>query len=88
MSVDHTIELGEAKERLAAAGYPDIGLQGNLDPEILRDGPPEKIVAEAERILKAAGNTAHVMNLGHGIEATTPEENAALFIDTVHGFKH
>ena len=88
VSVDHTIELGEAKRRLAAAGYPNIGLQGNLDPAILRDGPPEAIVEATEKILAAAGDTGHVMNLGHGIEATTPEPYADLFVQTVHNYKH
>jgi len=88
ISIDHTIDIGEAKARLATAGYPNIGLQGNLDPVLLRDGTPEEIIAGAEKILKAAGNTGHVMNLGHGIEATTPEPNAALFVNTVHDYKH
>ena len=88
ISVDFTVDIGEAKKRLAAAGYPNIGIQGNLDPEILRDGPPEKIQAEAKRILAAAGDTGHVMNLGHGIEATTPEPYASLFVDTVHEYEH
>jgi hypothetical protein len=30
-------------------------------------------------ILKKAGSIGHVMNLGHGIEAATPEENAHFF---------
>ena len=88
ISVDHTIDIGEAKRRLAAAGYDGVGLQGNLDPEILRDGPPEKILEETKRILGEIGNTGHVMNLGHGIEATTPEPYAALFVDAVHDFEH
>jgi len=88
VSIDHTIDLAEAKERLAAAGYPNIGVQGNLDPEILRDGPPEKILEKTKEILGKAGNTGHVMNLGHGIEATTPEPYAALFVDAVHDYKH
>jgi len=88
VSVDHTIELGEAKRRLAAAGFENVGLQGNLDPEILRDGPPERILEETSKILAQAGNTGHVMNLGHGIEATTPEPYAALFVDHVHAYDH
>jgi len=88
ISLDYTIDIKDAKERLAKAGYPNIGLQGNLDPEILRDGPPEKILAETKRILSEAGNTGHVMNLGHGIEATTPEPNAALFVNAVHDYEH
>lgn len=88
ISVDHTIDLGAARQRLAAAGYEGIGLQGNLDPEILRDGPPEAIVSRTEEILKMAGDTGHVMNLGHGIEATTPEPYADLFVKTVQGYEH
>lgn len=88
ISVDHTIDLGEAKKLLAAAGYPKMSLQGNLDPELLRDGTPDEIKAAAEKILKAAGDTGHVMNLGHGIEPTTPEPNAAFFVNTVHAFDH
>jgi len=87
ISLDHTIELGEARKRLRAAGF-DGAIQGNLDPVLLRDGPPERIVEEAEKILAAAGDQGHVMNLGHGIEATTPEPYAKLFVDTVHNYKH
>ena len=72
ISVDHTIDLADAKRRLADAGYGQIGLQGNLDPKILRDGPPDAIVSKTEEILKQAGNTGHVMNLGHGIEVPPP----------------
>lgn len=68
ISLDHTIDLADARQRLADAGYESVGLQGNLDPEVLRDGPPEAIVSKAEQILKSAGDTGHVMNLGHGIE--------------------
>ena len=88
ISIDHTIEIGEAKARLAAAGYPNIGIQGNLDPELLRDGTPEEIKEATHKILAAAGNEGHVMNLGHGIEATTPEPSAAFFVNTVHEYKH
>mmetsp|Transcript_2830 Transcript_2830/g.4365 ORF Transcript_2830/g.4365 Transcript_2830/m.4365 type:complete len:436 (-) Transcript_2830:12-1319(-) len=88
VSVDHTIDLGEAKRILAEGGYPNIGLQGNLDPDILKDGPKEKIQAEVDRILKSAGDTGHVMNLGHGIDAKTPEEHAEFFVKAVQNFKH
>jgi len=88
VSLDHTIDFADAKQRLADAGYGDVGLQGNLDPELLRDGPEEKILEATKKILAAAGNKGHVMNLGHGIEATTPEPNAALFVDAVHAFEH
>jgi len=88
VSVDHTIEIDEARQRLDEAGFAHVGLQGNLDPKILCDGSPEEIVAKAKEILSKAGNTGHVMNLGHGIEATTPEPSAALFIKTVQEYAH
>ena len=88
VSIDHTIDIGEAKERLVKAGYPNVNIQGNLDPELLRDGPPEKILEKTNEILSKVGNKGHVMNLGHGIEATTPEPYAALFVDAVHDYKH
>jgi len=39
-------------------------------------------------ILEQAGPQKHVMNLGHGIEAVTPEENAKFFIDTVKAYRY
>jgi len=88
ISLDNTVDMAEAKRRLTEAGYPKIGIQGNLDPVTLRDGTPEEIKEATEKILAAAGNTGHVMNLGHGIEPTTPEPNAAFFVDTVHAYEH
>ena len=38
-------------------------------------------------VIREAGPTGHIMNLGHGIEATTPEENAKKFVDTVRNFR-
>jgi len=88
VSIDHTLSISEARSRLDAAGFSEVGLQGNLDPAILCDGTPEDIICKTEEILGAAGNKGHIMNLGHGIEPTTPEPNAELFVNKVHEFKH
>lgn len=92
VSLDWTVDMAEGRERIAngrkSAGFEGPGgVQGNLDPGILY-GSHETIKERAEEILKKAGPTGHVMNLGHGIEATTPEENAKFFIDTVRNFRH
>jgi uroporphyrinogen decarboxylase len=92
VSLDWTVDMAEGRERIAAgrkqAGLKGMGgVQGNLDPGILY-GSHETIKERAEEILKKAGPTGHVMNLGHGVEATTPEENAKFFIDTVRNFRH
>ena len=92
VSLDWTVDMAEGRQRIAngrkAAGLDGLGgVQGNLDPGILY-GSHETIKERTEEILKKAGPIGHVMNLGHGIEATTPEENAKFFIDTVRNFRH
>lgn len=92
VSLDWTVDMAEGRERInagrAAAGIDGPGgVQGNLDPGILF-GSQETIKERTEEILKKAGPTGHVMNLGHGIEAKTSEENAAFFIETVRNFRH
>ena len=83
VSVDYTVDFGETRARLPAG----VAMQGNLDPKILRDGPLDKIKEETEKILAAGNCNMHIMNLGHGIEADTPEPHAKFFVDTVQAFR-
>ena len=83
VSVDWTVSLEEAKKRLG----PKINVQGNLDPAVLMCSDQEQIKVRTEEILAQGGGRGHVMNLGHGIEAKTPEENAKFFVDTVKAWK-
>mmetsp|Transcript_28882 Transcript_28882/g.42807 ORF Transcript_28882/g.42807 Transcript_28882/m.42807 type:complete len:402 (-) Transcript_28882:74-1279(-) len=92
VSLDWTVDMAEGRERIknarAKAGLEGVGgVQGNLDPAILF-GDQATIKDRAHEILKKAGPTGHVMNLGHGIEAATSEENAKFFIETVRNFRH
>eukprot|EP00550_Attheya_septentrionalis_P006617 CAMPEP_0198291720 /NCGR_PEP_ID=MMETSP1449-20131203/9159_1 /TAXON_ID=420275 /ORGANISM="Attheya septentrionalis, Strain CCMP2084" /LENGTH=413 /DNA_ID=CAMNT_0043990399 /DNA_START=51 /DNA_END=1292 /DNA_ORIENTATION=- len=92
VSLDWTVDMAEGRERVAngrkAAGHAGRGgVQGNLDPVILF-ADHAAIKERTEQILEKAGPTGHVMNLGHGIEASTPEENAHFFIETVRNYKH
>jgi uroporphyrinogen decarboxylase len=92
VSLDWTVDMTEGRRRIAngrkGAGLEGPGgVQGNLDPGILLANH-DTIKERAEEILKKAGSTGHVMNLGHGIEASTPEENAHFFIETVRNFRH
>ncbi|CAM9911858.1 unnamed protein product [Scytosiphon promiscuus] len=82
VSLDWTVTVPEARKRIGD----DIGIQGNLDPAILH-GDHATIKERTEQILRDGGGRNHVMNLGHGIDAGTPEENAAFFIDTVKNFR-
>jgi uroporphyrinogen decarboxylase len=92
VSLDWTVDMAEGRERIskarAAAGLQGPGgVQGNLDPGVLF-ASHEVIKERTEEILKKAGPKGHVMNLGHGIEAATPEENAHFFIETVRNYRH
>ena len=92
VSLDWTVDMAQGRERieqgrLAAGLEGPGGVQGNLDPAILF-AKHEVIEERAVEILKKAGNVGHVMNLGHGIEAATPEENAHFFIETVRNYRH
>mmetsp|Transcript_29714 Transcript_29714/g.39532 ORF Transcript_29714/g.39532 Transcript_29714/m.39532 type:complete len:105 (+) Transcript_29714:1153-1467(+) len=92
VSLDWTVDMAEGRERIAngraKAGFDGPGgVQGNLDPAVLF-GSQETIKERTHEILKKAGPTGHVMNLGHGIEAATSEENAHFFIETVRNYRH
>ena len=82
VSVDHTVDMAFACEIIPI----EIGLQGNLDPQLLKDGPLDEIRKATERILDQVKGRKHIMNLGHGIDAATPEEHAAYFIQTVQNY--
>jgi uroporphyrinogen decarboxylase len=92
VSLDWTVDMVDGRDRIAQgramAGLSGRGgVQGNLDPAVLYANH-DVIRERTHEILKKAGNVGHVMNLGHGIEATTPEENAAFFIETVRNYRH
>ena len=82
VGIDHTTDLVEARAALGACG---VGTQGNLDPDLLRNGPIDAIERAAAEVLTAAKapGGAHIVNLGHGIMADTPEEHAEAFIRAV-----
>lgn len=77
VSVDWTVDMAEARQRLGE----NLGVQGNMDPCALygsKDFIRDRIL---ETIRKAGGNR-HIMNLGHGVLPSTPEENVAFFFET------
>lgn len=61
-------------------------LQGNLDPMVLLTNK-NIITREVNNILQQTGGIGHIMNLGHGIDSSTKEENVQHFVDTVKKFK-
>ena len=82
ISLDWTVTIEEARKRIGDK----VGIQGNLDPMVLF-APDEVIKEKTEEILKQGGGKNHVMNLGHGIDAVTPEQKAKFFVDTVQAWR-
>ncbi|MFH1700142.1 MAG: uroporphyrinogen decarboxylase [Candidatus Zixiibacteriota bacterium] len=61
-------------------------IQGNLNPRLLLISPA-KLELEVIRLLNDVPDYDHyIFNLGHGIQPTTPVDNARLVIDTVHSY--
>lgn len=77
LSVDWRVDLGEVRARLDST----IALQGNVDPCVLLS-TPEAVEHEASQAIFKGGGRGHILNLGHGILPTTPEENVATFVET------
>jgi uroporphyrinogen decarboxylase len=96
LGVDWTVSLAQARALVGGnAGGPGMALQGNLDPMVLF-ASPERITAEAERVLADFGpphrapasdpdqtGPTHIFNLGHGISQHTSPENVAALVDAV-----
>lgn len=78
VSVDWTVDMAVARQRLGAK----IGVQGNIDPCVLF-GSKEFIRDRILDTVRKAGNSGHILNLGHGVLQNTPEENVAFFFETV-----
>eukprot|EP00980_Cylindrotheca_fusiformis_P012163 scaffold2939_cov123-Cylindrotheca_fusiformis.AAC.7 len=91
VSVDHTVDIGQAREILL--GHDNIrAVQGNMDPQFLRDGSLEDIQKATLRLISNGqfnkGRMRHIVNLGHGILPDTPEEKAEFFVKTVQDYKY
>ncbi|WP_420841398.1 uroporphyrinogen decarboxylase [Gloeobacter kilaueensis] len=81
ISLDWTVDMAEARATLGSA----LAVQGNLDPCVLL-GDHDQIRERTLEVIRKAGPTGHIMNLGHGILQQTPESAAQFFIETVKSF--
>nr|MBA3923493.1 uroporphyrinogen decarboxylase [Nostocaceae cyanobacterium] len=77
ISVDWTVDMADARTRLGK----QMKVQGNLDPGVLF-GSQAFIRDRIIDTVRKAGNRGHILNLGHGVLPTTPEENVAFFFET------
>lgn len=82
VGLDWTVDASAARRRIGDR----VALQGNLDPACLF-ATPEKVRAEARRVLDAFGSQpGHVFNLGHGILTQTPVDSVAALVEEVHTY--
>jgi uroporphyrinogen decarboxylase len=78
--VDWRISLADARKRLSSV----TALQGNLDPYHLHL-PKEQIRKKVFEMCDSYGRgPGHIVNLGHGIVPSIPEDAVKVFIDSVH----
>jgi uroporphyrinogen decarboxylase len=77
VTVDWTVDMASARQRLGK----HMKVQGNLDPGVLF-GSKEFIHSRILDTVRKAGNWGHILNLGHGVLPSTPEENVAFFFET------
>lgn len=74
-------DFGIAEAQRAADGR---GVQGNVDPLVMRDGSPDDVAAAARACVQAGRHDGHVLNLGHGVRKETPVENVVAMIRVAH----
>ncbi|AXR77452.1 uroporphyrinogen decarboxylase [Natrarchaeobaculum sulfurireducens] len=76
VGLDWTVDLADAREELG-----DVAIQGNLDPALLY-GEPDTVRERTRDVIAAAGDSGHILNLGHGVDRNVPVENVAAFFET------
>ncbi|XP_027768236.1 uroporphyrinogen decarboxylase 1, chloroplastic isoform X2 [Solanum pennellii] len=81
IGLDWTVDMADGRRRLGT----DIGIQGNVDPATLFC-PLPALTDEIKRVVKSAGTSGHILNLGHGVLVGTPEEAVAHFFDVAKSF--
>eukprot|EP00850_Spirogloea_muscicola_P014833 SM000109S14147 [mRNA] locus=s109:273982:275985:- [translate_table: standard] len=77
IGLDWTVDMADARRRLGA----EQAVQGNVDPAVLF-ASQKAITAAVRSVVDKAGRTGHILNLGHGVLVSTPEDNVAHFFDT------
>ena len=75
LSVDWRMDLAQLCEKFGD----HIAIQGNIDPSVLLTSP-EVIADSVNRAVRQTRGRGHILNLGHGILAETPVDNALAFI--------
>jgi uroporphyrinogen decarboxylase len=76
LSLGERAPLGE----LLRQGGGRVAVQGNVDNRLLEAGPPEAIDRAVRACIAATGGRGHILNLNHGILASTPWAHVERFV--------
>lgn len=80
MGIDVTVPLDAA-----AARFPGVPLQGNIDPAVLA-APWETVEAHVRDVVdRGRAAPSHVVNLGHGVPPDTDPAVLTRIVDLIHG---
>jgi uroporphyrinogen decarboxylase len=79
LGVSHLSDLGYIRSKVNRS----IVLQGNVDPNLLSQDDPVKLVQAVKKCVQEHGDFAGVINLGHGILPDARISQVKLLIDTV-----
>lgn len=80
ISFDWKYSMKELRQKVP----PHIAIQGNINPEILRDESPQFIEKVTKQLLEEVGSEpGFIANLGHGVLPKTPVANITTFISTI-----
>lgn len=76
IGLDWTVDIAEARETLG-----DVPVQGNLDPSYLL-GDPDFVAERTRELIDRAGESGHILNLGHGVDRRTDPIAVEAFVRT------
>lgn len=76
ISLDQFVNIKSARQRLGQ----NIPVSGNVDPLVLL-GPAAGIKEAVTSCIRDAGDSGHILNLGHGVLQQTPESAVATLVD-------
>ncbi|HOK76763.1 MAG TPA: uroporphyrinogen decarboxylase [Verrucomicrobiota bacterium] len=79
LSVDWRVRLCEVRSALPAT----VGIQGNLNPELLLETPAVVSAATKQMLDEMRSRPGYIVNLGHGVPPGARLENIQALVDTV-----
>lgn len=84
VSLSTTRPIGEIRKEIGSSAV----VQGNLDNQLLAQGPVEDILKATRACLDEGECRGHIFNLNHGILPQTPHDHITSVVDYVRAYNH